>query len=143
MTDRMKTRFLVPIFLTALMTGCSSGANEASTPPSAPSSPNANATASAAPNASPAAPNPLALLPQSPPGLPELKQEAQPQTKSGAKTKPAIAIQPVSSATAPRLSLPVSNIDFGSVRQGKSLVRNLVVKNTGRGDLNIESVAPS
>ena len=144
MDDRMKTLFLVSVFLTALMTGCSSPPNEANAPPSSTSDANANVTASAAQKASPPSSNPLPLLPQSQPGLPGLKPEAKPEAKRPVNMKPAAnAGQPVSSATAPRLLLPVGDIDFGSVSQGKSLVRNLVVKNNGKGDLNIESVAPS
>ena len=34
-------------------------------------------------------------------------------------------------------------IDFGKQPQDKNLVRAIVIKNGGRGDLNIESVTPS
>jgi hypothetical protein len=142
MNDRMKALLLVPIFLATLTAGCSSGANDASAPASSSNDSNANATASASPKAETPAPNTLPLLPQPPAGLPSLSPEAKPPAKPATKLVPSAA-QAVPSPTSPRLVLPVSNIDFGSVNQGKSLVRNLVVKNTGRSDLNIESVAPS
>lgn len=46
-------------------------------------------------------------------------------------------------APAPKLVVALTDIDFGRVAQGKSLTRNLVVKNAGKADLSIESVVPS
>ncbi|HWO00919.1 MAG TPA: hypothetical protein VNS63_16790, partial [Blastocatellia bacterium] len=88
----------------------------------------------------PPAPTPLA------PNLPSIKPDLKPAP--GADSKAAgntNASQPptASRASGPRLILPLGNIDFGNVNQGKSLTRNLVVKNAGKADLNIESVVPS
>jgi hypothetical protein len=39
--------------------------------------------------------------------------------------------------------VPVRKIDFGKQRAGKSIVRTITIKNTGKADLKIESVVPS
>lgn len=39
--------------------------------------------------------------------------------------------------------LPVQKIDFGKQPKSKSLTKSIVIKNTGKADLNIESVQPS
>lgn len=145
MVDRMKNLFIILILLSVLMVGCSSGANQAS---SSPNDANANASPPVAqgappPTASssqPAVATPLAPVP--PPARPEANPAASAAAKPAA---PANATKPGATATAgaPKLVLPSNNIDFGSVYQGKSLTRNLTVRNVGKADLNIESVVPS
>jgi len=139
MVDRMRKLYLVPILFTACLTGCSSGANQASSPANAPSDANANSSASVAQNATPLAPSgqPSVVAPV-PPAQPATKPEAKPAANTNAAHPGA-----TSKTAAPKLILPLVNIDFGSVSQGKSLTRNLIVKNTGKADLNIESVVPS
>ena len=139
MVDCMRKLYLVPILFTACLTGCSSGANHASSPANAPSDANANSSASVAQNATPLAPSgqPSVVAPVRP-AQPATKPEAKPAANTNAAHPGA-----TSKTAAPKLILPLVNIDFGSVSQGKSLTRNLVVKNTGKADLNIESVVPS
>ena len=143
----MRKLYLVPILFTACLTGCSSGANQASSPANAPSDANANSSASVAQNATPLAPSgqPSVVAPVRP-AQPATKPEAKPgataDAKPAANTNAAHPGATLKTA-APKLILPLVNIDFGSVSQGKSLTRNLVVRNTGKADLNIESVVPS
>jgi hypothetical protein len=144
MVDRMTKLYIVPILLSMLMVGCSSGANQASAPPN---DANANASPSVAQgapsadsNSQPTGATPLAPAPAAP------KPDANPAANTAAK--PAAPANPITrgataKAGAPKLILPASNIDFGSVYQGKSLIRNLVVRNAGKADLSIESVVPS
>jgi hypothetical protein len=56
-----------------------------------------------------------------------------------------VASAPASAATGPQpeLFVPVRKIDFGKQRAGKSIVRTITIKNTGKADLKIESVVPS
>jgi len=59
---------------------------------------------------------------------------------SAAPTPPA---QPLPPDALPRLVVPIKKIDFGKQPKGKSLARSIVIKNTGKSDLKIESVQPS
>jgi hypothetical protein len=144
MVDRMRKLYIVPILLPMLMmVGCSSGANQASAPPN---DANANASPPVAQGAPSADSNsqPTVATPLAP--VPPLKPDAKPAANAAAKPgAPANPITPggTARAGAPKLILPFSNIDFGSVYQGKSLTRNLVVRNAGKADLSIESVVPS
>jgi predicted lipid-binding transport protein (Tim44 family) len=140
MVDRMRKLYIVPILLSMLMVGCSSGANQASAPPNDAnanaSPPVAQGAPSAASDSQPSVATPLAPAP------------AAPKPDANAAAKPAAPANPITPgatarAGAPKLILPASNVDFGSVYQGKSLTRNLVVRNAGKADLSIESVVPS
>lgn len=80
------------------------------------------------------------------PGQPILKPEVPAAIGADAKAGGKANIsQPATAAMAhaPKLMVSLTEIDFGKVAQGKSLTRNLVVKNAGEADLNIESVVPS
>ena len=141
MVDRMKKLYIVPILISVLMAGCSSGANQASSPPN---DANANASSPVAqggpPTASSSQPTiatPVAPVPPAP------KSEANPAATAAAQPAAPATTPGATAAGAPKLVLPLSNIDFGSVYQGKSLTRNLVVRNAGKADLNIESVVPA
>ncbi len=138
MVDHLKKPYLVPILSAVLMAGCSPGANRTSSPENTPA--NANSTPSIAQNAPPPAPNILA------PAQPFLKPEVKPALGPDAKAPGnANTSQPAAAAMAPapKLVVALTDIDFGRVAQGKSLTRNLVVKNAGKADLSIESVVPS
>ena len=47
------------------------------------------------------------------------------------------------SVRAPKLVAPDKKIEYGKVPQDKTLVRAIPIRNAGREDLRIESVAPS
>lgn len=133
MVVHLNRHYLVPALAAALMAGCSPGANRTS---SGNSPANANATPSISQNAPPASSAQPPAATQLAPGQPPRKEEAQPALEANAKTTAAMT-------PAPKLVLPLTDIDFGKVAQGKSLTRNLVVKNAGTANLNIESVSPS
>lgn len=144
MVDHSKKHYFVPILLAVLMAGCS-GANQTGSAENTPA--NANATPSIAQNAPPPAPGaqPNAeklLAPAQPLQKPEAKPALGPEARA---TGNANISQPGTAAMtlAPKLVVASTDIDFGKVAQGKSLTRNLVVKNTGQADLSIESVVPS
>ena len=145
--DHARKQYLVPCLAAVLMAGCSPGANRTSSSENTPA--NTNATPSISQNGSPAsAAQPPAATPLAPPGQPALKQEAQPALEantrdSGSRNANNSERATAATSPAPKLVLPLTDIDFGKVAQGKSLTRNLVVKNVGEANLNIESVSPS
>jgi hypothetical protein len=49
----------------------------------------------------------------------------------------------VNAEKAPRIFVADTKMDFGKQPQDKKLIRNIVVRNAGKTDLNIESVTPS
>ncbi len=58
-------------------------------------------------------------------------------------TSTTIAPSVAPSADAPKISLPLSKIDFGTQPKGKKVTRFIELKNSGHSPLNIESVSPS
>ena len=145
MVDHLKKHYFVPILSAVLMAGCSPGANQTSSPEN--TTANANATPSIAQNAPPPAPSAQhsaekLLAPAEPLLKPEVKPALSPVARATGNAnigRPDAA----AFASAPKLVVPLSDIDFGKVAQGKSLTRNLVVRNAGKADLSIESVVPS
>jgi hypothetical protein len=134
MVDHLKRHYFVPTLAAVLMAGCSPGANRTSSSEHLPA--NANAAPSVSQNAPPASNAQPPATTQLAPGQPPDKREAKPALEANVKTV-------ASTTPAPKLVLPLNDIDFGKVAQGKSLTRNLVVKNAGKANLNIESVSPS
>jgi hypothetical protein len=57
--------------------------------------------------------------------------------------QPATPPAPVDTAKAPKIVLPVKKVDFGKVDPEKKITKDIIVKNTGKSLLNIESVTPS
>lgn len=124
-----KLSFAMPLFLAVLMTACSST--------------EANKTTPEAP-AAPAASNP-----------PEVKAEGTLTTIPATAEQPAQPTQPAIAATpapaapvnpnapAPKLFIANKKVDFGSVKQDITINRSISLKNTGKGELRIESVTPS
>ncbi|HSF23682.1 MAG TPA: hypothetical protein VLE20_05595 [Blastocatellia bacterium] len=138
MVEDLRKSYLVSIISAALMVGCSPGANRTNSSEGPPANTNA-AIAQSAPNG-PGTQSPASTQPA--PGPPALNPAA--NAKTGGKEN-ANTSQPATSAMvpAPKLIVPLTDIDFGKVAQGKSLTRNLVIKNAGKADLQIQSVAPS
>lgn len=144
MVCQLRKHYFVPILSAVLMAGCSPGANRTSSSEKSPA--NANATPSSAQNAPPAPSGQLPDATPMAPAQPALKQDVQPALGADARTSGnANNSQPIDAAMAhaPKLIVPLTDIDFGKVAKGKSLTRTLVVKNAGKADLNIESVSPS
>jgi cell wall-associated NlpC family hydrolase len=116
--------FVLVILLTMFLTACSSSEQTAN---------QATATAQPAPEAKPQpdannanvvkAEGQVAIIPPAP--------------------QPVTLPATVPPAKAPKIELPMKKADFGKVDQDKHLVKNFVVKNTGKAPLNIESVTPS
>jgi hypothetical protein len=65
-----------------------------------------------------------------------------PQPQATVNGNPA-APSPAANAREPKLIAPTKRLEFGKQPQGKSLIRAVTIKNGGRANLNIESVAPS
>ena len=141
MVDHLRRYFFVPTLAAVLMAGCSSGANRTSSSGNSPA--NANTTPSIAQNTPPASTGQPAAETLQPPRQPLLEPEAKPAP--GPATEKVNVSEPVAPTTGPvpKLVLPMTEIDFGSVTQGRSLSHNLVVKNAGKANLKIESVSPS
>lgn len=143
MVDQFKRYYFVPALAAVLMAGCTPEANRTSSSENSPA--NANTTPSISQNASPSAktaqPAAETLLT---PAQPLLEPEAKSAALDPATGKTNVG-EPVAPAMGPvpKLILPLTEIDFGSVAQGKSLSHNLVVKNAGKANLKIESVSPS
>lgn len=66
-----------------------------------------------------------------------------PQVSAPPAAIPVAPAQPLVSEAQPRLVVPLKKIDFGRQPKDKSLNRSIVIKNTGKADLHIESVQPS
>lgn len=131
------------IVLIALLSGCSSPAENAGS--SNANAPAQQANSNAAPQPQTAQSSPPAASPTpAPPTVHEISPPpapvAKPAAVANANTAPASGNAPT---RAPKLIAPEKKLDFGKQPQDKSLVRAIAIKNGGRADLNIESVAPS
>jgi hypothetical protein len=145
--DAMKRLNLNPysamLVLVLLLAGCS-GHDENS------GSSNTNATQQANSNSSPqpqiAQSNAPAVAPGTvPPAVQVIPPAPSPDEKSAAAGDPnaATSASVADNARAPKLVVSGKKLDYGKQPQGKTLVRAIVVKNGGRTDLKIDSVAPS
>lgn len=146
--------YAVLLVLIALLAGCSgpaenSGASNANAPQQ-----QANANSAAQPQIAQAAPPeiaqaaPPAVAPS--PAPPTVQQipppsapAAKPATAGDANAAKAANASGAANTRAPKLIAPEKKLDFGKQPQDKSLVRAIPIRNGGRADLNIESVAPS
>jgi hypothetical protein len=147
--DAMKRLNLRPyaalLVLAAFLSACSGAAeNSDSSNTSAPAQ-QANGNSSAQPEIAQSTP-PVAPSP-APPTVQPIPPPSSPAAKSAANSNTSATSAATASwtgnARAPKLIAPDKKIDFGKQPQDKSLVRAIVIKNGGRADLNIESVAPS
>jgi len=136
--------YAVLLVLIALFSACSGRAENSGASSAAAPAQQANSNASPQPpiaqSAAPApSPNPKPPTVLIPPPAPVAKST--PAGDAGAAK--AANASGAANTRAPKLVAPDKKIDFGKQPQDKSLVRAIVIKNGGRADLNIESVAPS
>jgi hypothetical protein len=97
----------------------------------------ANSNSSAQVAQSPSAPGtPLTVQPMPPPAAPEA---------ASVPAKPAETpkANPVANTHGPKLIAPDKKLDFGKQPQDKTLIRAIAIRNAGKENLKIESVAPS
>jgi len=165
MKDLILRRYALIIMLAVFLTACSgSGGNGNSTSTSnapAESNSNSNPQEAVAQNGAPIGtlnPTPPSVVQIPTPAHPDKAAPPQntnsasaPQNANSAIVPPKIASSesapqvatPAPNGKAPKLELPQAKIDFGKQEQGKTLNRAIAIKNTGKADLNIESVVPS
>lgn len=131
MKQQMVKRYVVLVVLVAMFSACSgTPENGASSNANAPNSNSAQSPQLAQPG------TPLAVQPMPPPTI-ATAETPKPSAERNANT--------VTAATgrAPKLVAPDKKLDFGKQPQDKTLVRAIAIRNGGREDLKIESVAPS
>jgi hypothetical protein len=133
---RLNVKFYTALLVLAALFSACSGPAENSGAPNA-GAPSQQANSNSAPQAPIAETSPPAAAPT--PDQPKVQQIPPPPDPAA---KPAAAAGP-GAARAPKLVAPEKKLDFGKQPQDKSLVRAISIKNGGRADLNIESVAPS
>lgn len=134
------------ILVVALFSGCAGPPeNGASSNANAPQQANSNSAQSpqVAQSNDPSS-TPLKVQPMPSPepkaGPDTAKPPEKPAAERNANTpNPAI----IASLREPKLVAPDKKLDFGKQPQDKTLVRAIPIKNAGRADLKIESVAPS
>jgi hypothetical protein len=144
MKHSIKKPYAALLALVALLPACSRPAESSGS--SATSATQQANTNSAQP---PVAQGGTALATQSP--APLAVQSIPPPTPAAesAETTPAqpsatAATTPTASdARLPKLVAPDKRINFGKQPQDKTLVRAIIIRNSGRANLNIESVVPS
>lgn len=128
----MKTKlFFSLLILTLLLSACSNSEQKPNQPSQPTQEVKAEGSAAAADNPNVVkAEGSIAVMPQA--------------TEKPANATPA-NVAPVSAdlASAPKIELSAKKVDFGNVAEDKTLVRDFVVKNTGKSTLNIEAVNPS
>jgi hypothetical protein len=132
MRNAIKTLYILPILIVALMAACSA--------PEEPAPANDNAAPQATQNQ---APQPTVLTT---PVIPEPQQRVAPPPVKAPEPAVANGKTPASQpagGTNPKLFVPKTVIDFGKQPKQKSLARTFVIKNTGNAELKIDAVEPS
>ena len=128
------------LVLIALLSACSGPSeNTGSSNANAPQQANSNSSEQpqVAQNTAPSG-TPLTVQPMPPPAPKATDDTTKPpETERNANTATAASVR------APKLVAPEKKIEYGKVAQDKTLVRAIPIRNAGREDLKIESVAPS
>jgi hypothetical protein len=131
--------YAIFLVLAALLSACAGPTENAG-------SPNANAPQQANSNSSPQPQVAQSIDPSAPPLT--VQPMPPPVPKAGGDTtkaaeKSANGSAPTPDGRAPKLVAPDTKINFGKVPQEKTLIRAIAIRNAGKEDLKIESVAPS
>jgi hypothetical protein len=134
--------YAVLLVLVALLQACSGPTDHAgSSNANAPQQANSNSSQQPQVAQSPApSGTPLAVQPMPPPVPKAAGDTTKPAEKPPAERNANTA---AANARAPKLVAPDKKINFGKQPQDKTLVRAIAIRNGGREDLKIESVAPS
>ena len=145
--DAMKRLDVKPyaalLVLMALLSACSGPTeNAGSSNVNAPQQANSNSSQQPQVPQSTATPGtPLMVEPMPPPASKADDTDTRPAEKPPAERNANKAN--TANARAPKLVAPDKKLDFGKQPQDKTLIRAIAIRNAGREDLKIESVAPS
>jgi len=128
------------LVLVALFSACAGPAeNSGSSNANAPQQANNNSPAQPPVAQNPGSPGtPLTVQPMPPP-----PSRADDLAKPAEKPPVARNANTAANTHAPKLVAPEKKLDFGKQPQDKTLVRAIAIRNAGKEDLKIESVAPS
>ena len=139
MKNSILKQYAILVVLGLVLSACSAPVeNASSSNTNAPAQGNSNSVAqpNVAQNGTPTTvPTPAPPAVQQIPAPAPADKAAPPHNANSAAAAP--------DARAPKLVLSDKKIDYGKQDQGKTLVRAIAVKNGGKSNLNIESVAPS
>lgn len=133
MRNGIRTLYIIPVLMVALMAACSAPEEPASTNNNAAPQATQNQNSQPTVNTTPVTPEPQPT-------------EAQPVAKA---TEPTVAngkiptSPPAAPGISPKLFVLNPVIDFGKQPKEKSLARTFVIKNTGTAELKIDAVEPS
>ena len=132
MRNGIRTLYIIPVLIVALMAACSAPDEPDSTNNNAAPQATQNQTPQPTVNTTPVTPEPQQTAAQPPVKAPE-------PTVANGKT-PA---SPPAGGSGPKLFVPKTVIDFGKQPKEKSLARTFVIKNNGSAELKIDAVEPS
>jgi hypothetical protein len=132
MRNGIRTLYIIPVLMMALMAACSAPEESNSTNNNAAPQATQNEIPQPTVNTTPVTPGP-----QQTGALPSVKP-AEPTVANG-KTP----TSQTAGGGAPKLFVPKTVIDFGKQPKEKSLSRTFVIKNTGNAELKIAAVEPS
>ena len=145
MRDLFLRRYSLLIMLALMLSACSGTAENGSSSSTNNSPAQTNSNSASQPavsqNGTPTS------VPTSPPTVQPIPAPAQPDKaappQNANSASAPIAVAPAPNAKAPKLVVSETKIDFGTQYQGKTLNRAIAIRNSGKADLNIESVVPS
>jgi ABC-type Fe3+-hydroxamate transport system substrate-binding protein len=135
-------RYALLIILSVLLSACSSNGEDGSSASTNSSAAQTNSNSASQPAvAQDGTPAPVPSTP--PPAVQQIPPPVQPEKAAPAQNANSASSAAVPNAKAPKLVVSETKLDFGKQQQGKTLNRAIAIRNVGRSDLNIESVAPS
>jgi len=142
MKDLILRRYSLLIILALLLSACSGPGENGSSSSTNNSPAQANSNSASQPAVAQNG-TPVSAPGTPPPAVQQIPPPAQPDKAAAPQNDNSAGAQPAANGKVPKLDVLEAKIDFGKQNQGKTLNRAIAIKNTGKADLNIDSVVPS